>query len=224
MMQTPLCYQYLSERGITDDTVKLYGLELNHRVSSKIAKDRLGRSLSRSYIEYIYILIPDENGNATEWIARPLPTIENQPKFVCPVGSHGPAYIPKPVFKLACGEGIIVTEAPIKALAVQQTGFDCVGINGVWGAAVENAKSFYVITRQLQQALEWRGRKVYLAPDADLAINPKVRHAVETDEDGTLKITRFLSRAEALASNSRLAQVRLQSQSVRTLKPEGGSL
>jgi hypothetical protein len=36
-----LCRDYLAARGITDDTVKLHGIELDDRISHVTVKDRL---------------------------------------------------------------------------------------------------------------------------------------------------------------------------------------
>jgi hypothetical protein len=47
---------------------------------------------------------------------------------------------------------------------------------------------------------------------------------VEADEDGTPRITRFLSKSEALAINPGLATVKLEPQTPRSLKPIGGML
>jgi hypothetical protein len=117
-------------------------------------------------------------GNITAWIARALPTLANQPKFVCPVGSSGIPFIPQSVYNLSFGKPVIITEGPIKALACVQAGIEAIGINGVWGAAVKNTAELYVMRADLQNALDWRGRKVYLAFDADCTINPDVRHAL----------------------------------------------
>jgi hypothetical protein len=45
---------------------------------------------------------------------------------------------------------------------------------------------------------------------------------VEADEDGTPRITRFLTRSEALVQNPAIAEVKLQPQVPRILKPVAG--
>jgi hypothetical protein len=176
-----LCQEYLSARGITDETVKIHGLELDerlYRLPSQTVKDRLGSDLPKSVNEIIWIPIYNADGKIVSWIARVLPTIANLGKFLCPVASDGTPYVPRTVYKLAHGEPIILTEGPIKALACAQAGFDAIGINGVWGASVENNCGLYVIRADLQNALDWRGRKACLAFDADYSIKPGVRQAL----------------------------------------------
>src|SRR5215471_5265808 len=102
-----LCQNYLAVRGITDETVKLHGLELDDRLNglpSETVKKRLGRSLPKSVNEVIWIPIYDATGNVVSWIARILPEIANLGKFLCPVGSGGSPYIPRNVYKLAYGK------------------------------------------------------------------------------------------------------------------------
>jgi len=79
---------------------------------------------------------------------------------------------------LAHGIPLIIAESPIKGIACDQTGIRAIGINGVWGACVENDCGFYVIRADLQKALDWRGRQVYLAFDADWLFKPEVRQAL----------------------------------------------
>ena len=79
---------------------------------------------------------------------------------------------------MAHGIPLIIAESPIKGIACDQTGIRAIGINGVWGACVENDCGFYVIRADLQKALDWRGRQVYLAFDADWLFKPEVRQAL----------------------------------------------
>src|SRR5271165_752060 len=173
-----LCQDYLSARGITNQTAKHYQLEFDDLLSAKTIKDRLGRGLPKSVNEIIWIPVFGIDGKLICWIARPLPNISNLPKFLCPVGSSGLPFVPKSTYGLTYGQPIIITEGPIKALACIQAGIDAIGINGVWGAGVKNSQGHVVIGAELQNALDWRGRKVYLGFDADWAINPQVRHAM----------------------------------------------
>jgi hypothetical protein len=48
----------------------------------------------------------------------------------------------------------------------------------VWGAGIKNARDLVVIRAELYNALDWRGRKVYLTFDADCVTNPDVRRAL----------------------------------------------
>jgi putative DNA primase/helicase len=169
---------YLTQRGITQNTATINGLEFDDHINSKKIKDRLGRGFPKGYNEVLWFPLHDPAGNLIDWIARPLPTMADQPKFFCSVGSSGVPFIPKSVYRLAFGKPVIITEGPAKVLACVQADFDAIGLNGVWGAAIKNTAGLYVIRADLQNALDWRGRKVYLTFDADCTINPDVRHAL----------------------------------------------
>jgi hypothetical protein len=169
---------YLSERGITEETVKVYGLEIDTRVSQKKIKQRLGRELPKGINEILWIPLFDRAGKIIGHIARPFPRIAELPKFICALNSDGPPFIPKDVYGAAYGKPVIPTESPLKAIACEQAGFLAIGLNGVWGATTKNNDGEVVIRADVQDALDWRGRKVYLGFDADLDINPNVRHGL----------------------------------------------
>jgi hypothetical protein len=173
-----LCEEYLVARGISQQTATAYGLELDEHIDVKKIKTRLSLGFQRGYNEVLWFPLRDATGNVLAWIARPLPTMANHPKFYCPVGSSGIPFVPQNVYQLPFGKPLIITEGPAKALVCVQAGVDTIGINGVWGASVQNTSGLYVIRADLQKALDWRGRKVYFAFDADCQINPDVRHAL----------------------------------------------
>ena len=97
--------EYLSSRGITDETIKTHGWECVELCGfpTETVKERLGRRLPKSVNEVIWIPIPNAEGVIKSWIARPLPNIAEEPKFSCPVGSSGPPYVPRTTYKLANG-------------------------------------------------------------------------------------------------------------------------
>jgi hypothetical protein len=173
-----LCEDYLAARGISDATIRLFGLELDDLLVAKTIKDRLSRGLPKDVVEIVWFPVRDTNGKIICWIARILPAIANLGKFLCPVGSGGIPFIPQCAYGLAYGKPIIITEGPVKAIACVQAGFDAIGLNGVWGAGVKNSQDFFVISADLQNALDWRGRRVFLGFDADCVINPQVRQAL----------------------------------------------
>jgi hypothetical protein len=173
-----LAESYLLDRGISLETAKFYGVEIDDQLYANKIKDRLGRGLPKSANEILWFSIFDALGNIISWIARPLPNVSGLPKFLCPVGATGVPFVPKAVYGLAHGRPINITEGPVKALACVQAGIDAIGINGVWGASTKNNRDNVVIRSDLQTVLDWRGRKVYLAFDADSSINPDVRHAL----------------------------------------------
>jgi hypothetical protein len=172
-----LAEDYLKDRGISDQTVKAHGLEIDLNVSQDKARHRLSRSLPHGVLEIIWCPLFDAAGVVYSYTARILPTI-GETKFLCPVGSNGEPYIPKTVFKLALGQPVILTEGPMKVLACVQAGCAAIGLNGVYGAAVADGDDEYRIRKDLLDALKWGGRKAYLAFDADLSVNPKVRQAL----------------------------------------------
>src|SRR4029077_2276095 len=109
-----LCQQYLLARGISDETAKFYGLELDDQVHSKKIKDRLGLRFQKGYNEVFWFPVYNASGSSVAWIARPLPTLADQPKFFCPLGSSGVPFVPRSVYSLTFGKVVIVTEGPVK--------------------------------------------------------------------------------------------------------------
>jgi hypothetical protein len=138
-MKVSLCAEYLATRGITDETVKTYGLECVDvcEFSADTVRERLVRKLPKGVNEVIRLPIPNKEGTIVSWIARILPNIDGEPKFICPVGSGGPPFIPRATHKLKNGTPLIITESPIKVLPCLQAGVDAIGLNGVYGASVK---------------------------------------------------------------------------------------
>jgi hypothetical protein len=106
-------------------------------------------------------------GSTVSWIARPLPTLQGQPKFLTPIGGSGPPFIPKSVYNSKKGSPIIITEGPAKALVLAQAGFPAIGLNGVWCA--QEGSDRLILRRELRE-LELHGRKLYMAFDADAGV------------------------------------------------------
>jgi len=79
--------RYLIERGISLDTARKYGIELDSRVSSEMATERLGRGWPRHEVnEVLWFPLYDSSAKPIGWIARPLPDNALLPKFVCATG------------------------------------------------------------------------------------------------------------------------------------------
>ncbi|MBV8484638.1 MAG: DUF3631 domain-containing protein [Verrucomicrobia bacterium] len=72
---------------------------------------------------------------------------------------------------------LIITEGPVKALAIAQAGHLPIGIGGVWMAMRKGANEQAELIPALSE-FNWFGRSVYLAFDADSATNPAVRQAL----------------------------------------------
>lgn len=175
-----LALDYLLSRGISLDTAIRYGIEIDERVSSKAANERIGQGWPKGeVIVVLWIRILDSAGNQVSWIARPLPNIYGLPKFICPLGSYGPPYIPTPVWesRKRTDQLIIVTESPIKAIPLCQAGTLAIGLNGVWMAVAKNGDGMYQLCPELRE-FEWLGRKAGLCFDADQNTNQKVLQAL----------------------------------------------
>jgi hypothetical protein len=54
----------------------------------------------------------------------------------------------------------IITEGPIKALAILQAGFHAVGLNGVWCVTAKHEATGRFTLRQELKAFDLRGREV----------------------------------------------------------------
>jgi hypothetical protein len=172
-----LARNYLLERGISEETIKAHGIELDTFITDQKVRDRLKRkSLKKTARELIWFPLFDDGGAIESWIVRPLPNLPGEPKFLCPNASSAPPYIPQGFYSLKAGHPLIITEGPVKALACLQASTAAIGLNGVWGAGIRTEEGIK-IRADLYNALDWRGRRVYLAFDADLATNPEVRQA-----------------------------------------------
>lgn len=176
---------YLLDRGVTLATAAAAGVELDlsidrSKIIARLGKDieLAGKPLSATAKELIWFPVRDVTGIGGTWICRPLPTIDPQRKFLCPVGSSGPPFISKATFLAKAGRPLIITEGPVKTLACTQVGYDAIGLNGVWCAAAQAQNGKLLFRHELASALDWRGRKVGVCFDADGVIKPDVRHAM----------------------------------------------
>jgi Domain of unknown function (DUF3854)/Protein of unknown function (DUF3631) len=174
---------YLAQRGITMETAKAYGLELDVLPSGKKVKERLSRGLPKSVNEVIWFPIYGQDGSILFHIARVLPTITlpdgKKLRFLCPLGSEGAAFIPKQVWevKKRTDAPVFLTEGPPKGLVLCQAGAFPIAINGVWMAVCKNGDGKYVLRPELTQ-FQWIGRQVYLCFDADWSSNENVLEAL----------------------------------------------
>jgi putative DNA primase/helicase len=172
--------QYLIQRGISLDTAARYGVELDNRVSSKMANERLGRGWPRGEVnEVLWFPVYDPNANIVSWIARPLPNNSLLPRFVCQKGSGGPPLIFKEVWaaRKTTDKDIIITEGAPKGLVLCQAGALPIALNGVWMAVSKNSNGKFSLREELLQ-FQWLGRRVDLCFDADQSINEDVLWAV----------------------------------------------
>jgi hypothetical protein len=169
---------YLLERGLSLETARAHGIEIDATLERSRIEERLGRNCVKVWnlaSELVWFPVVNSSGTRTSWIGRPLPNIKDGPKFLTPVGGSGQPYIPKDVYR-SVKLPLIITEGPVKALILLQAGFPAIGLNGVWCAQESTPDGKLVLRRELAE-LGLRGRKVYLALDTDAASNPSVRHA-----------------------------------------------
>jgi Domain of unknown function (DUF3854) len=73
-------------------------------------------------------------------------------------------------------EAVILTEGPVKSIVLVEAGVFAVGLNGVYGAHEQTQEGKLVLRKELLE-LGVRGRRIYLAFDADSFSNPDVRRA-----------------------------------------------
>ena len=174
---------YLAERGITAETVQKHGIEIDREPTSERFRNRLGfdafkeGKLADLAKEVIWFPCPDVTGKQVSWIARLLPAIGDA-KFL---NAKGGAY---PFIQTEAWEArdkphkpLILTEGPVKALALVQAGHPAIGVSGVWMATRRGDNEHIELVSALKE-FTWQGRTAYLAFDADSVNNPSVKQAL----------------------------------------------
>jgi hypothetical protein len=182
---------YLEERGISPEVIEQHKIELNTRVRPAIYRLRLG--FDRWYngpfhevvTESIWFPCMDEHATIHSWIVRPFPVLPSnngsgEVKFITPKGGDGVyPFIPQATWKVKdkSNQPLLITEGPCKALAALQAGAFPIGFCGVWQTAANNDGSTSLHPALLEH-FTFAGRTVYVAFDADFALNPRVRQAL----------------------------------------------
>jgi hypothetical protein len=170
---------YLSQRGLSRESTQRFGLEIESPPKAELFLERLGIELPRGVETILWIPVLSKAGAIVSWIARLLPQPQSWPKFVCTKNSGGPPWILPELYDSEIGCPLMITEAPIKAMAITLAGYDAIGLNGVWCAAGKKNNGGDPLTlRPELQSLHLLGRKIYLAFDADQDDNAKVRQAL----------------------------------------------
>jgi hypothetical protein len=184
-----LAKEYLIERGLPIKIVIVNGIEFDLNPTRERTEQRLGVGcvpLWKSATEILWIpLYTSADRNNHSWIARGLPTIDGQPKFVAPTKKSGLVtgvpYVPIRVWNQIGKPSqpsapLVITEGPIKSLVLVEAGVMTIGLNGVFGAHETTSHGKLVLRKELLD-LCVRGRKVILLFDADASLNPEVRRA-----------------------------------------------
>ncbi len=169
--------RYLEERGLTGETIKGAGFY-------SARPGDLSRLAGRS--------VPDETSglvipypNAPDFcrlrLFPPIPTADGKPqKFGQPLGTGVRAYIPADVAEILTDptHSLAITEGEVKALALTQVGWACIGLGGVWNFRCKDLPRNQMI--EDLEAIRWDRRIVRLVPDSDAWTNEQVLLAVFT--------------------------------------------
>jgi hypothetical protein len=175
---------YLAERGITEATVEEFDLEIEEEPAGIRFQGRLGfdrwnsQPLAELVEDVIWFPCRDADGKTVSWIARVFPLLD-EAKFLTPKGGTLLPFVPPQTWavKEKPNKPLILTEGPVKALAIYQAGQLPIGLGGVWMATKKGADGSIELVPDLKQ-FKWFGRQVYLAFDADWTTNPSVRQAL----------------------------------------------
>jgi Domain of unknown function (DUF3854)/Protein of unknown function (DUF3631) len=141
--------RYLRERGVLEETFTAHGGEIDAwKVSDTIAQ-RLNRELASTKRDpswsdvsaILWIPVHSLNGSvATSWLARPLPSFKGK-KFMAPIGSRCEPWIPSETLASKnSGEDLVITEGPIKGMALLQAGALPIALWGVYMATPPKSK------------------------------------------------------------------------------------
>jgi putative DNA primase/helicase len=167
----------LRRSGLSDETIRAAG------IYSEIAPVKLAALLdwkkypSRCAPAIVFPFIgPDgRNGYARVKPDHPRASGGKTVKYESPRGRANEIYLPPGTAAVLDNAMIelLITEGEKKSLCAAQYGFPCVGLVGVWGWKEKNRES-------LLPALErvaWKGRRVFITFDSDLAEKPDVADA-----------------------------------------------
>lgn len=168
---------YLRARGVTDETIAAAGLHTARPGDlSRLAGRPVPEGVSALVIPY-----PNAPDFCRVRLFPPIPRADGKlQKFGQPQGTGVRAYIPPelgPVLSdtSAC---LALTEGEVKALALTQAGFACIGLGGVWNFRTKDLPRDGMISDL--EAIPWAGRIVRLVPDSDAWHNEQVLSAVFT--------------------------------------------
>ena len=141
---------YLAERGVLIETFTSNGGEIDasphcSKISERLNRDFDGVRLSKDWDavkEILWFPVSISHGERVHWLARPLP-IYKKMKFVAPVGSDGMPWVPQKTREVAkdIDKPIVISEGPVKGLALVQAGAYSISLQGVWGSTAPKKKA-----------------------------------------------------------------------------------
>jgi hypothetical protein len=178
-------FSYLTDRGITPETIQAHGIEIDPEPMPERFKQRLGienwsgKPLVELVTYAIWFPCGDQKDNIGSWTVRLFPELDGA-KFLTPKDARPFPFIPSDTWEVKdkANEPLIITEGPVKALAVLQAGGLPIGIGGVWMAVAKAANETQIELVAALKEFGWNERRVYLAFDADWSTNPGVKQAL----------------------------------------------
>ena len=166
----------LRARGLTDATIKAAG------IYSTADKIKLASILDRKTCPFksAALVIPYTGSDGNNGYARvrpdsPRKSANKAVKYESPAGHRNQVYLPPGAADVLpdANRELLITEGEFKALAATQHGFPCVGLVGVYGWALKNHESLL----PEMERIAWRGRRVFIGFDSDIADKPEVQDA-----------------------------------------------
>ena len=176
--QTPLPQhvQELKRSGITLETATAAGIytETRHDRITALLGWRVPRKLAPALV-FPFRTTDGDNGYAR--IKPDVPRVQQGKavKYESPTGRPNQIYIPPGTFAVLndADHGLLITEGEKKSLRADQDGLRCIGLVGVWGWKESRAER---LLPQIEQ-IEWKGRRVFIVFDSDIADNSSVQDA-----------------------------------------------
>lgn len=170
-------YQELKASGLTDETIERAGIYTETRQSSQAVllnwvnvPAKMGPA-----IVYPFHRADGSNGYSRLKFDRPRKLQKKPVKYESPRGVPNEIYIPPGTFAALDNPQaeLLITEGEKKALCVDQHGLPCIGLVGVYGWK-EGKHERLILPLQ---RIAWKGRKVYIAFDSDLADKTEMQDA-----------------------------------------------
>ena len=164
--------QHLYASGLTDATIEAAGIySITAKPELAIALDwhdspkKMLPAIVFPYGEGYCRLKPD----------RPRLIGGRECKYEAPRGARNRAYFPLDVASYFDDprQELIITEGEKKSLAATQEGFPCIGLAGVWAWSEKGKER---LLPELER-INWRGRRVFICFDSDIADKPEVQDA-----------------------------------------------
>lgn len=169
----------LRASGLTDETIREHGIR-TERDHQRIARD-IGRPYPKLRGDAMAFPFLTTDGTFNCFVRYkpcfPKNDRNGRPvKYISPKGAGNRAYFPRGTLAVLndSTRELLVVEGEKKSLCATQEGFPAVGLIGVYGW--KDGKKADRLIAELD-AIEWRGRKVFIGYDSDLMDKPEVKAA-----------------------------------------------